>query len=305
MFQFLKHLFIPHQINNHRPKLLHNSSLFVIVIALVFLSLFSYSLKSFSPDILGVSYSISETELLALVNNARAQNNLPPLTLDDRLSDAARRKAADMLAKNYWAHFAPDGSTSPWGFIKAAGYNYVFAGENLAKGFSDSSSIVNAWMNSQTHRDNMLSGRFKNVGFAIVPGTLQQEETVLVVEMFGTTTSPTLARAAETPQNVQVAVSESTPPSTAVAQAKTQESSPQTVETKKIAISATPKIDANITSKAISTVGLSFMAFSFIMDLVIIERRKIPRVVGHNVDHLMLILLFLLFIILKTSGVIL
>ncbi len=311
MLRFLHNLFFPHQGNNHRAKILHNSTLFIILSSFIFLSFFSYFLKSFSPDILGVSYSISETELLVLVNNARQEKGLAPLTLDARLSDAARRKAADMLAKNYWAHFAPDGSTSPWGFIKAAGYSYLFAGENLAKGFSDSSSIVGAWMNSPTHRENILSNKFRDVGFAVVPGSLQQEDTVLVVEMFGSRESQTLAAVPQAAESVQSVKTESTPSSVTVAQAKIQEPEPKQTklngispESKKSEITSNPKVDAGITSKAVSTVGLSFMAFAFIMDLVIIERKKIPRVVGHNIDHVMLILLFLLFIVLKRSGVI-
>src|SRR3989344_2209100 len=176
MFAFLKHLLIPHESNNHRAKILHNSSIFVILVLVLFSSLFVYFLKNTRPDILGISYSISETELLALINNMRQENGLAPLVLNDKLSDAARRKAADMFQKNYWSHFSPDGATSPWGFIRAAGYNYMYAGENLAKGFTDAGSIVNAWMNSSTHRENILSSRFKEVGFAISPGSLQKTQ---------------------------------------------------------------------------------------------------------------------------------
>ena len=66
-----------------------------------------------------------------------------------------------------------------------------------------------------------------------------------------------------------------------------------------------PAIDSKVTSRAVSTAGLSFLAFAFIMDLVIVERKKIPRIVGHNLDHIMLILAFLLFIILERGGSIL
>ena len=68
-----------------------------------------------------------------------------------------------MFSKNYWAHFAPDGSTSPWDFIHQSGYNYIFAGENLAKGFTDANSVVAAWMNSPSHRENILSNKYKDV----------------------------------------------------------------------------------------------------------------------------------------------
>lgn len=298
MFGFLKHLFLPHEKNNHRAKILHNSSFFVILLLILTISIVSYSIKNIRPDILGISYSISDAELLSLVNRERETRSLPPLALNPQLSDAARRKAADMYAKNYWAHFAPDGSTSPWAFIKATGYNYSYAGENLAKGFTDPSSIVSAWMDSQTHRDNILNSRYQDVGFAIVPGTLSGEETVLVVEMLGATSSRTLAVLTEGAEGV-ASVQEQTQQSSGSAPTAV---SPAQAGSFARAQSA-PKIDAEITSAAISTVGLSFLAFAFMMDLIIVERKKIPRIVGHNIDHIMLILMFLLFLVLR-GGVI-
>ncbi|OGH16549.1 MAG: hypothetical protein A3C30_05165 [Candidatus Levybacteria bacterium RIFCSPHIGHO2_02_FULL_40_18] len=295
MFGFLKHLLIPHEKNNHRAKLLHNSSLATILSLFLILNFAWYLISALRPDVLGVSYSISESELLELVNKERGQNGRAPLTLNPQLSDAARRKAADMLEKNYWAHFSPDGSTSPWGFIRAAGYNYVHAGENLARGFTDSSAVVTAWMASQSHRDNILADKYRDVGFAIVPGTLNGEETVLIVEMFGSSVSPFIATVSSNEEVKQVST-ESAPLS----------SSPSgTAIENPTKLLAAPKIDSRITSRAISTVGLTFLAFAFITDLVIVERKKIPRIVGHNLDHIILIVGFLLFVILQRSGSIL
>ena len=228
---------------------------------------------------------------IVLVNNERTARGLAPLTLNPQLSDAARRKAADMLEKNYWSHFAPDGSTSPWGFIRAAGYSYVNAGENLARGFTDSSSTINAWMGSETHRDNILASKYNDVGFAIVPGTLTGEETVLIVEMFGSTTSQTLAVVSEVPP---------TSPSAVVAKAEKEPQEPESQAL--VQVKAKRMVDSRITSRAVSTVGLTFLAFAFVMDLVIVERKKIPRIVGHNLDHIMLIIGFLLLIVLQKGG---
>ena len=309
MFRFLKHLFLPHERNNHRAKIIHNSSLATILSIFLILNLAWYFVSSVRPDILGISYSVSENELLVLVNNERTARGLAPLTLNPQLSDAARRKAADMLERNYWAHFAPDGSTSPWGFIRAAGYNYVNAGENLARGFADSSSTVNAWMSSETHRDNILASKYNDIGFAIVPGTLTGEETVLIVEIFGSTTSKTLASA---PPALEQETS--SPPSSIAAVIVEEEkiasaptavllhSQPGSLALAGAGARSTPKIDSRTTSKAVSTVGLTFLAFAFVMDLVIVERRKIPRIVGHNLDHIMLIVGFLLFIVLQKGG---
>ena len=299
MFRFLKHLFIPHEKNNHRSKVLHNSSLASIFSIFLILNFTWYFISSVRPDILGVSYSVSESELLIQVNEERAKRGLAPLTLNPQLSDAARRKAADMLEKNYWAHFAPDGSTSPWGFIRAAGYNYIHAGENLARGFTDSSSTVNAWMASETHRDNILASKYNDVGFAIVPGTLTGEETVLIVEIFGSTTSQTIASVSNEEVKQATTVQSSPPGALALERQTPEEQKELIVEAK---IETKPKIDSGVTSKAVSTVGLTFLAFAFIMDLVIVERRKIPRIVGHNLDHVMLILAFLLFVFLERGG---
>ena len=292
MIKFLLHLFFPNAKNNHRAKILHNSSLFLIIIFLFGITYFAQFIKTSYPDILGVSYSISETDLLIRVNKERENKDLPPLVSSAELSNAARRKAADMYSKNYWAHFAPDGSTSPWQFIRTSGYNYQFAGENLAKGFTDSDSIVSAWMNSPTHRDNILSSHYEDIGFAIVPGSLKGEETVLVVEMFGRRTSDTLGEASQ----ATVASTQSQ-----VKIASVDSSQALSVQN----ITNNPKVNAATTTRAASTVGLSFLVFGFLMDALIVERKKIPRIVGHNIDHVILILCFLFFIVLVRGGIIL
>src|SRR3989344_4848363 len=235
MFRFLRHLFLPHERNNHRAKIIHNSSLATIFSLFLLLNFAWYSISLIRPDILGVSYSVSESELLILVNKERGERGLAPLTLNPQLSDAARRKAADMLEKNYWSHFAPDGSTSPWGFIRAAGYSYVNAGENLARGFTDSSSTINAWMGSETHRDNILASKYNDVGFAIVPGTLTGEETVLIVEMFGATTSQTLASAP------QAAIQETSPPSSRAAVVVQEDRNKQEAPSVEVKVETIPK----------------------------------------------------------------
>ncbi|HVZ67114.1 MAG TPA: CAP domain-containing protein [Patescibacteria group bacterium] len=308
MFGFLKHLFVPHSGNNHRAKILHNSSLFILILFVLSFTYLAKVINVSHPEVLGVSYSISDTELLTLVNQQRQQNGLGPLSMNSELSDAARRKAADMFAKNYWAHFAPDGSTSPWGFIREAGYDYRYAGENLAKGFTDSGSVVSAWMASPTHRDNLLSPKYKDVGFAIVPGTLQGEDTVLVVQMFGSTGDAV----AVVPQAV-VKVAQNFPPSPTPTQivpvekkivpVAIQETGGDSKSVNGQSVINAPKIDAPSTTKTIASVVLMFLLAGLLIDALIVERKKIPRVVGHNLDHIMLILMFILFILILKGGV--
>ncbi len=316
MFRLLKHYLFPHRGNNHRAKILHHSSLIVVIAILLLVSGLVFVVKKSNPSVLGISYSISESDLINLVNQQRTSNGLSALSENAALDDAARRKATDMFSKNYWAHFAPDGSTSPWGFIKAAGYSYTFAGENLAKGFSDPSAVVTAWMNSPTHRENILSDKYREVGFAIVPGTLQGEETVLVVQMFGSRNQDTVAQvsASETvvatkapsqpsPTTSQIIQISITPTAIPAQVAAVNVLSP-TPTIANVKVESKPVINAKLSAKAISTVGLSFLGFILAADVLIVERKKIPRLVGHNVDHIILIALFVLFIVLAESGVI-
>ena len=186
------HLFLPNPNNNHRSKILHNTSLLILVIAFALVSSLGIVVNKSHPEVLGIAYQISDQELLNLVNSERAKNGLPALLLNVKLTNAARQKATHMFANNYWAHFAPDG-TSPWNLIKGQGYNYIYAGENLARGFTTSYDAVKAWMTSPTHKANILSAQFKDVGLAISEGKLQGEDTVLIVQMFGALSNPAIA----------------------------------------------------------------------------------------------------------------
>lgn len=272
MFAFLKHLFTPRHTNNHRAKILHNSSMALLVALLLILGVSSRGLSQMHPDVLGISYSISADDLLSKVNKIRVDNNLLPLSMNPFLALAAKNKAEDMLSKNYWAHFAPDGSTSPWTFIKESGYNYIYAGENLAKGYSDSQSIVTAWMNSPTHKANIMSSHYKDIGFAIVPGKLMGEETVLVVQFFGSTSDAPVASISE------------------IAGVKSQE------------LVAQPQVDMRQTAKTFSLVLFSLLFITFIFDFAITKKKKLPRLIGHNLDHIILIIIFVAFVLIQNEG---
>jgi hypothetical protein len=104
------------------------------------------------------------------------------------LTSAAHAKADNMFDEQYWDHFGPNGET-PWQFILASGYSYVYAGENLAKGFTTSEGVHAAWMASASHRENIMNANYKEIGIAVVPGTLLGEDVLLVVQIFGATGS--------------------------------------------------------------------------------------------------------------------
>lgn len=103
-------------------------------------------------------------QLYADTNRERVSRGLPELVLNPDLNDSASDKCQDMLNKDYWAHTSPDGK-QPWDFI-AVHTDYEEAGENLARGYNNPSAIIDGWMDSPTHRDNILKS-YTDVGFAI------------------------------------------------------------------------------------------------------------------------------------------
>jgi Cysteine-rich secretory protein family len=135
--------------------------------------------------ILGISIDLEAWQINKLVNQARQKHELPPLSIDSKLQIAALEKANDMLRFAYWDHFSPAKRT-PWKFILDAGYNYRFAGENLAKDFADEEDLVQAWLDSPPHRANLLSDKYVDTGIAVVIGELDGQQVILVVQMFGT-----------------------------------------------------------------------------------------------------------------------
>lgn len=184
----------PYPKKETRAHLLKNSALLFYVLILLFFQLYVYHL---SPRILGFATNIKATDLYQITNNRRSSSGVSTLRIDYRLERAALAKARDMFSKDYWAHYAPDGSTTPWQFILNSGYAYKFAGENLAKDFNTSVSVVEAWMASPSHRANLINGNYANIGIAVVNGTLLGEETTLVVQMFASPQATVVAKAPE------------------------------------------------------------------------------------------------------------
>ena len=270
------HFFIPHKKNNHRAKLLHNFSLFVLILGVALTSTLAVVVHKTHPEVLGVSYQVSDVQLLNLTNYERAQAGQPPLTLNRQLSEAAKKKSAHMFANNYWAHFAPDG-TSPWDFIRGEGYSYTYAGENLAKGFTTSYDAVKAWMKSPTHKANILSPNYREVGFSVGEGKLQGEETVLIVQEFGTR------------DGVGEVQGSNNIPLPSVGEASQE-------------IVAIPALNVNTIAKTLTFLLLAALLVALVLDFIIIEKKKIPRTVGNNLDHVILITIFIAFLVMARIG---
>ncbi len=109
-----------------------------------------------------------EEEVVRLVNDIRRQNGLGTLTLNWELSRVARYKSQDMVDKRYFSHTSPTYG-SPFQMMQAFGISYRMAGENIAYGYSTPQQVVNAWMNSEGHRKNILNAGFTQIGVGYVP----------------------------------------------------------------------------------------------------------------------------------------
>lgn len=104
-----------------------------------------------------------ENEVIRLVNVQRSNNGLAPLTANWQLSRMARVKSQDMINKNYFSHQSPTYG-SPFDMMKAFGFKFYAAGENIAYGQPTPQAVMNAWMNSSGHRANILNPNYNQIG---------------------------------------------------------------------------------------------------------------------------------------------
>lgn len=102
------------------------------------------------------------------------------------LTQAAELKARDLATRGYFSHAGPAGE-SPWVWLDKVGYDYLYAGENLAVNFSDSVKVHRAWMNSPRHRSNVLDDKFSEIGVGVAQGKFNGHDSLYVVQFFGTT----------------------------------------------------------------------------------------------------------------------
>lgn len=299
--KFFTHLFFPHESNNQRAKLLHSSSLTVIAIFFLgFQAILSFSSLRF-PGVLGYAANINPSEVIRLTNDQRIQNGLPSLSENPTLSSAALAKGNDMLAKGYWAHFAPDG-TSPWSFFLQFGYRYRYAGENLARDFSDAGSAVAAWMNSPSHRENILSANYREIGVAVLDGNLAGSDTTLIVQFFGTqlSGSPSIPIAEAATKTTAPAAS---PKATAVPKVTPTASPVPTTESAASTAGETkPLVSPFTTTRSISlaTIGLLLLVLS--IDLIIVRRKRIMRIGGRTLAHIAYLGMILAVILILKAG---
>lgn len=274
MFKKISHYFIPHPQTHQKAKLLSWQFLVIYILIFILVRVGLDLVSIYKPGVLGIDVSMSVEKIIADTNIERRKAGLQPVAYNSELSEAAKAKAQNMFAENYWSHFSPTGK-DPWGFMKSAGYKFSYAGENLARNFSNPDDMVKAWMNSPTHRENLLNSKYQDIGVAVEEGVLQGQKTTLVVQMFGHPYEAVAAKPQIDTADQQLAFAqETTLLGKNVSVAGAQEKTPNAL------ISPTT---------IIKTAGISLFALIAILlmtDFIVLRRRGVFRITGAHVAHL-------------------
>lgn len=130
-----------------------------------------------------------ETDVIDSTNKERISQSLQPLIPQDLLARSARVKALDMYEKQYFEHDSPEGKGVS-DLAKDVGYDFLIVGENLALGdFKNPQAVVDAWMNSKGHRENILNPKYREIGVSMISGTYNGKQALFIVQHFGTNRS--------------------------------------------------------------------------------------------------------------------
>lgn len=296
------HYFIPQERNNHRATLLKPNFLLFFLVLYLFNQSVIKTLVTFKPGILGYSSEITHQKVLDQTNNERKKAGLEPLQYSSILSNSARKKAEDMFKNDYWAHNSPQGKT-PWTFFDNVGYKYSVAGENLAKDFYDTDSLMKAWMNSPTHKANIVHSRYKEIGIAVVNGTLGGVKTTLVVQHFGTplvtqATAPKAATVHKTSDEVKLIVA-SQPITQA---APITETISQTVSSNVLSENNQKLVSPLTISKIFSSVIFIVLVIVLFIDGFVTLKNNTRRLTGSTVGHIGFLLFIFLLMLYNQQG---
>ena len=282
MVRNLHHFILPHKHKKKHRKahLLSIHALIVYVFLFITMQVGFLSLRTLAPGILGTSSSITKQQVIDLTNQQRQQNGDAPIKENSLLDKAAEEKAQNMFAENYWAHISPDGKT-PWYWMQQTGYSYVYAGENLARGYSTSQDVMNAWMASTMgHKENILNTHYQEIGIAVEDGVINGERTTLVVQMFGTPINPLAKKdvgndAAVTQDTSKLATNiPNTQPSQQVAQ-EVHSASVKSIPTPSLFSNLKFTINPYSLTRNFSLILMALLGILAFLDLFITSRRNV------------------------------
>lgn len=176
---------IPNIENNHQPHLLREKSTLAFIGAILFFEVIGLVLFSnFIPGTFNNMAAVMPSVLVSKVNEERQDLSKNQLIVSEKLTEAAQLKANDMASKSYFAHVSPEGK-DPWSWLREVNYSFKNAGENLAVNFVDSEDVHKAWMNSPTHKANIVRDGFTEIGIATAEGKYKGKDAIFVAQFFG------------------------------------------------------------------------------------------------------------------------
>lgn len=241
------------------------------------------SLTIAKPGILGYSSEITSQKVYEETNQQRQKLNLTPLHYNPTLSASATKKGEDMFKHNYWAHNSPSGNT-PWDFFKAEGYEYSLAGENLAKDFYDTDTMMKAWMNSPTHKDNIINPKYQEIGIGVVSGVLNGVKTTIVIQHFGTPINP-LDIVKDSPEEKQFIADQNNP------------------TVKVLADTSVAKLISPLDiSKVVGSIMFALIIIALFVDGLITLRNNTHRLTGSSAGHIGFLAIIFMLLIFSHNG---
>jgi hypothetical protein len=181
IFDKVKQFILPSEFNGYKSPFLQSKILFYFALILVILKL-STVLLSLNLPVNIFFADITKSSLENFVNQTRLSLGLKELSGNSKLDQAAKLKAQNMINDQYFSHTSPSGIT-PWYWFLKAGYNYKYAGENLAIGFFESREVFQAWLNSSSHKANIINPKYTEMGTAVLSG-FGDQNTIVVVQEF-------------------------------------------------------------------------------------------------------------------------
>lgn len=303
MKRSLSHYFIPQERNNHRAALLRVNTILILIA----FYLLNHSIIKFiafvKPGILGYSSEITANKILDQTNQERQNIGLVPLKYNSALSDSATKKAQDMFNLNYWSHNSPSGKV-PWDFFKESGYQYKVAGENLARDFYDTDSLIKAWMNSPTHRANITNNKYQEIGIGVVDGILGGIKTTLVVQHFASPVNAVAGQTVTKNNNSPFENIENKSIGEAIPVTEENEIVLNSSQDYKISSERNKYINPIIINKIIGTILFVLIISTLFIDGFITIKNNTSRLTGSTIGHIGFLLVILLLILTNQQGVI-
>jgi uncharacterized protein YkwD len=238
-----------------------NKFLFWNFVVLVLIKSFASPLLQLASITEGVAL-FSAQEIIAVSNEYRASQGVAALKENSILNVVAAQKLDDMVRNQYFAHVSPSGVT-PWHWFQVNGYSYSHAGENLATGYPNAQATVDAWVRSPSHRRNLISADFREIGVATTVATIQGDQGVVVVQLFG---APKAAVKGESQSGVDLGLSQSEareepiPPARSDSEAVHQVETPREARSTSMQVSQAPGI--------VQILNQGFMVYAFLLSLM-------------------------------------